>query len=141
VADAVRASIGMIGIFSPYRYNGHYLIDGGAVNPVPANILAEKGANIIIACSVIPPVEKGRAQNLAAANRRGDPSFFGVLGNMMAIMEREIIKTRMNPVDVLIQPRVEIYTSMDYEKAEDFIQLGREAATQELPRLQKLLSN
>jgi hypothetical protein len=60
---------------------------------------------------------------------------------MMAIMEREIVKTRMNPVDVLIRPRVEIYTSMDYDKAEDFIRLGREAAERELPLLQTLLSN
>jgi predicted acylesterase/phospholipase RssA len=60
---------------------------------------------------------------------------------MMAIMEREIVKTRMNPVDVLIRPRVEIYTSMDYDKAEDFIRLGREAAERELPLLQNLLSN
>jgi predicted acylesterase/phospholipase RssA len=56
-------------------------------------------------------------------------------------MEREIIKTRMNPVDILIQPRVETYTSMDYDKAEDFIKLGREAAERELPLLQKLLNN
>jgi hypothetical protein len=60
---------------------------------------------------------------------------------MMAIMEREIIKTRMNPVDVLIQPRVEIYTSMDYDKADNFVQLGREAAELELPNLKNLLNN
>ena len=59
----------------------------------------------------------------------------------MAIMEREIVKTRMSPVDVLIRPRVEIYTSMDYDKAEDFIRLGREATARELPLLQTLLSN
>ena len=64
-----------------------------------------------------------------------------VLSNMMAIMEREIIKTRMNPVDVLIQPRVEVYTSMEYDKAEEFIHLGREAAKHELPNIKKLLSN
>jgi CRP-like cAMP-binding protein len=56
LAEAVRASIGMIGIFSPYQHDGHYLIDGGAVNPVPASILAEKGAHIIIASSVIPSI-------------------------------------------------------------------------------------
>jgi len=139
LADAVRASIGIIGIFSPYRHNGHFLIDGGAVNPVPANVLVEKGADIIIASSVIPPIEKGWLLG-QAADRRKAPSFLSVLGNMMAIMEREIIKTRMNPVDVLIQPRVEIYTSMDYDKANEFVQLGREAAEQELPNLKNLLN-
>jgi hypothetical protein len=30
---------------------------------------------------------------------------------------------------------------MDYDRAEEFMQLGREAAQRELPQLQKLLSN
>lgn len=141
VAQAVRASIGMIGIFSPYQLNGHYLIDGGAVNPVPASVLAEKGANIIIASSVIPSIEEERVRGQVAARRDERTNFLGVLSNMMAIMEREIIRTRMSSVDVLIRPKVEIYTAMDYDKADDFIQLGREAAEQQLPLLQKLLGN
>jgi predicted acylesterase/phospholipase RssA/CRP-like cAMP-binding protein len=140
LAEAVRASIGIIGIFSPYQHNGHFLIDGGAVNPVPANVLVEHGADIIIASSVIPPVEKGWLLGQAVEHQKS-PSFLSVLGNMMAIMEREIIKTRMNPVDVLIQPRVEIYTSMDYDEADNFVRLGREAAEQELPNLKNLLNN
>lgn len=141
VAEAVRASIGMIGIFSPYRLNGHYLIDGGAVNPVPATVLLDKGANIIIASSVIPSLEEERARGRATARRQKNPTFLGVLTSMMGIMEREIIKTRMYPVDVLIRPKVEVYTAMDYDKAEDLIRLGREAAEQEIPLLQKLLSD
>ncbi len=139
LAEAVRASIGIIGIFSPYRRDNHYLIDGGAVNPVPASILAQRGANIIIASSVIPSIEEERVRGQAARRNR-DPNFLGVLTSMMAIMEREIIKTRMNPVDVLIRPRVEVYTSMDYDKAEEFIKIGREATLKALPELQKLLS-
>jgi predicted acylesterase/phospholipase RssA/CRP-like cAMP-binding protein len=141
LAQAVRASIGMIGIFSPYQLNGHYLIDGGAVNPVPASILAEKGANIIIASSVIPSIEEERARGQALANRSERPNFLGVLNSMMAIMEREIVKTRMSPVDVLIKPKVEIFTSMDYDKADGFLRLGREATEQQLPLLKQLLTN
>ena len=141
LAQAVRASIGMIGIFSPYQLNSHYLIDGGAVNPVPASILAEKGANVIIASSVIPSIEEERVRGRAMANRPEHPNFLGVLNSMMAIMEREIVKTRMSPVDILIKPKVEIFTSMDYDKAGDFLRLGQEAAEQQLPVLQQLLKN
>jgi len=141
LAEAVRASIGMIGIFSPYKLNGHFLIDGGAVNPVPASILSEKGANIIIASSVIPSIEEERVRGQAAAAHSHGPNFLGVLTSMMAIMEREIVKTRMSPVDVLIKPKVEVFTAMDYDKAEDFLQLGREAAEKETVLLQKLLAN
>jgi NTE family protein len=127
----------MIGIFSPYQLNGHYLIDGGAVNPVPASILVEKGADFIIASSVIPSIEEERARGQAATRRQEKPSFLGVLSSMMAIMEREIVKTRMSAVDVLIKPKVEILTAMDYDEAEVFLQLGREATEKELPLLQK----
>jgi NTE family protein len=141
LAEAVRASIGMIGIFSPYQLNHHYLIDGGAVNPVPASVLAEKGADIIIASSVIPSIEEERARGRAIAPQQGHPNFLGVLTSMMAIMEREIVKTRMTSVDVLIRPKVEIYTAMDYDKANEFVQLGREATQKELPLLQTRLTN
>ena len=139
VAEAVRGSIGMIGIFSPFRHKGYYLIDGGAVNPVPATVLAERGANIIIASSVIPSIEEERVRGRTAANEEKQPNFLRVLNNMMGIMEREIVKTRMNPVDILIRPKVEVYTAMDYEKAEDFIRLGEEAAQNELALIQKVL--
>ncbi len=141
LAEAVRASIGIIGIFSPYRLRDHYLIDGGTVNPVPASVLAENGANIIIASSVIPSIEEERVRGQAAAHRQKDPNFFGVLSSMMAIMEREIVKTRMTPVDILIRPKVELYTAMDYDKAEEFMKLGVEAAAQQLPRIKEVISN
>lgn len=141
LAEAIRASIGMIGIFAPYQLNDHYLIDGGAVNPVPASVLAENGANIIIASSVIPSIEEERIRGQATRRKQRNPNFLGVLSSMMAIMEREIVKTRMNPVDILIKPKVEIYTSMDYDKADEFLQLGRDAAEKELPVLEKILAN
>lgn len=141
LADAVRASIGMIGIFAPYKIGDHHLIDGGAVNPVPASVLAERGANIIIASSVIPSLEEERARGQVAAQRNQQPNFFGVLSNMMSIMEREIVKTRMAPVDVLIKPKVEIFTAMDYDNADDFLRLGQEAAEQNLPLLKKFFEN
>lgn len=140
LAEAIRASIGMIGVFSPYQLGNHYLIDGGAVNPVPASVLAERGANIIIASSVIPSIEEERARGKASTRYGKNPNFLGVLSNMMSIMEREIVKTRMTPVDVLIRPKVEIFTAMDYDEAESFLELGREAATQNLPLLEKILA-
>jgi len=60
--------------------------------------------------------------------------------NMMGIMEREIIKTKMMPMDVVINPRVGIYSSMEYDKAAEFIRLGEEAAQEEIGRIKELIS-
>lgn len=50
VGRAVRASIGMPGIFSPMRHDEHgWLVDGGLVNPVPVSLARALGADIVIA--------------------------------------------------------------------------------------------
>ena len=50
--DAVRASISIPGIFTPVKYQDYYLVDGGLVNPVPANVAQMMGADIIIAVNL-----------------------------------------------------------------------------------------
>lgn len=51
VGPAVRASIGVPGVFSPARdeARGCWLLDGGLVNPVPVSLARALGAEIIIA--------------------------------------------------------------------------------------------
>lgn len=50
VGHAVRASIGMPGIFSPMRHEAHgWLVDGGLVNPVPVSLARALGADLVIA--------------------------------------------------------------------------------------------
>jgi len=137
VADAVRASTSIIGIISPHQYNGQYLVDGGAVNPLPASVLAEKGADVIIASRTIPTLEGEREGAKTSRRWKGLNNLWGVISNYQSIMEREIIKTRLSPVDVLIHPRVEVYTATDYQHAADFIRLGEKAAEQVLGEIKQ----
>jgi NTE family protein len=127
VADAVRASTSIIGFVAPHEYAGRYLVDGGAVNPLPASVLAEKGADVIIGSRAIPTLEGEREGARTGRRWKGVDNILGVLSNYQSIMEREIIRTRLSPVDVLINPHVEVYTAMDYQQAVDFIRLGEEA--------------
>jgi NTE family protein len=139
VAEAVRASLSVIGVFSPAFVQGRYLIDGGAVNPVPTDILAQKDADIIIASSVISSLEE-QAHYRRARKGEASPNFLGVVMNMMGIIEREIIKTKMMPVDVVINPRVGIYSFIEFDKAKGLIRLGEEAAQEEIGRIKELIS-
>lgn len=138
VAPAVRASISMIGVFAPAQVGDRLLVDGGAINPLPASVLAQRDANIIIGSSVIAGFET-EAQRKGTAEGRG-LNFFHVVTRQMALMEREIIRRRMDPVSVLIQPRIEAYTTMDYDKADELIRVGEEAAREALPQIQALLA-
>jgi NTE family protein len=49
VSDAVRASIALPGLFTPARYEGRWLVDGGLVNPVPVSLCRAMGADWVIA--------------------------------------------------------------------------------------------
>lgn len=50
VGRAVRASIGMPGVFSPTLHDEHgWLVDGGLVNPIPVSLARALGADIVIA--------------------------------------------------------------------------------------------
>ena len=49
VADAVRASVAIPGVFTPFKFKDRVLVDGGIVNPVPVNVVREMGAEVVIA--------------------------------------------------------------------------------------------
>jgi len=49
IIDAVRASISVPGIFTPFKKNGKILVDGGLVNAVPVSVVRNMGADFVIA--------------------------------------------------------------------------------------------
>jgi NTE family protein len=138
VAEAARASMSVIGVFEPAAVAGRFLIDGGSVNPVPTQLLADKGMSIIIASNVIPSLED-RIHRRELKREGKMPNVIGILMGAMEIMESEIIKTRMGPVDVLIQPDIARYGTLEYDKVNEMIQRGEEAAQVQLPAIRQLL--
>jgi len=50
--DAIRASIGIPGIFTPVLLDGHHLVDGGLVNPLPVSVCRSMGADFVIAVDI-----------------------------------------------------------------------------------------
>ena len=49
VVEAMRASLSLPGVFKPKRVNGHWLVDGALVNPVPVSVCRALGAQMVIA--------------------------------------------------------------------------------------------
>lgn len=52
VMQAVRASIGLPGVFTPIAHQGHWLVDGGLSNPVPVSLCRAMGADLVIAVNL-----------------------------------------------------------------------------------------
>jgi NTE family protein len=52
LADAMRASYAMPGIFKPVSIDGRWLFDGALVNPIPVSVCRALGARYVIAVNV-----------------------------------------------------------------------------------------
>ncbi|MFC1589798.1 patatin-like phospholipase RssA [Pseudomonadota bacterium] len=50
--DAVRASVALPGLFTPFKHNDRWLVDGGLVDPVPISLCRAMGADVVIAVSL-----------------------------------------------------------------------------------------
>ena len=53
VADAIRASYALPGIFEPVKINGRWLFDGALVNPIPVTLCRALGADVVIAVNLV----------------------------------------------------------------------------------------
>ncbi len=67
--DAVRASISVPGIFSPVRWKGRILVDGGLVNPVPVSAVRALGADIVIAVDLNHQIVAAKARQSRRTRR------------------------------------------------------------------------
>ncbi len=93
VIEAVRASISIPGVFTPVRRDGMLLVDGGLVNPVPADVVRGMGADYVIAVDLnyglIGPGGAVRAASspaTVAAESAGRGSLGGAVGPLAAPM-------------------------------------------------------
>ncbi len=65
--EAVRASSGLPGLFTPTWHDGRWLIDGGVINPVPVSLCRALGAEVVIA------VDLSRSVTRPAMRAHSDP--------------------------------------------------------------------
>lgn len=138
IADAVRATISSVPLFAPAHVNGQWLIDGAAVNPVPASVLRDE-VDIIIASSVIVSLEE--RQHRRSIRLTGKlPNALQLMIGKEEIMEAGIVRDKMGHVDALIQPDVTILNGLDFDRTAEFIEAGIAAAEQMLPAINHALS-
>jgi len=136
LADAIRASVSIPVLPEPWEYEGHFLVDGGLVNPLPANVLRSRGADIIIASSVVQPL-----RDSYSGSRDKIPNVLQTISNIFSAMESEIIKKQLPQIDVLIHHNVAAKHTFDFDQAETLIHAGEEAARQMLPVIQKIIED
>ncbi|EIT84910.1 patatin [Fictibacillus macauensis ZFHKF-1] len=121
IADAVRASISIPGIFVPEKVDGRLLVDGGVIERVPAAVVREMGADIVIAVDI----SHFKAQPMMT-------SILDVIVQSIDIMQREIVKYHEISADVMIRPMVEQYSSTAFKNVNEIIAIGEEAGKRQI---------
>ncbi|MDR2239107.1 MAG: patatin-like phospholipase RssA [Zoogloeaceae bacterium] len=151
VAQAVRASIAIPGLFTPVAYENGYLVDGGLVNPIPVSLCRALGADVVIAVDLCADVvgsalkqpvieeesEAGWTRRILArfgkTPAEGEtarlPSLVSVVATGIHIMQVRIARSRLagEPADVLIAPRLARIGPLDYHRGVEAIAEGRAA--------------
>jgi NTE family protein len=169
LADAIRASYALPGIFSPVKVAGRWLIDGAVVNPIPVSPARALGARVVIAVNLNadafgrgtviqeqnaelepePTAETPKGSGLRWLLRREvlrDPTRPRGIGTVMLdafnITQDRIARSRLagDPPDLMISPRLGGIGLFEFHRAEEAIRLGAEATERALGDLSETVA-
>lgn len=128
IADAVRASISIPGVFVPEKLNGRLLVDGGVVDRVPVSVVKKMGADLVIA------VDVSRVKTNAEIT-----TIYDVIMQSLDIMQMELMENRQIASDVMIRPRAEMYSSRAFTNIDELILLGEEEARKQINQIKQTI--
>lgn len=153
--NAIRASISIPAFFSPVKYNGGVLVDGGVINPIPLNRVKRTQGDILVAINVsgrdchdlhelkrvaisrrdqkksllptIPDVSALIKQQIKEEKEHPDRNYFSLLSKSFSLMIQQngALSLQLTPPDILIDIPMNKYGSFDYDKAEAISKMGR----------------
>ncbi|HSL88168.1 MAG TPA: patatin-like phospholipase family protein [Ignavibacteriaceae bacterium] len=129
---AIKASYSLPGLFTPIKINNKVLIDGGAVNPLPYDLLIGK-CDITIAIDVTALKSK--------TDREIPPTFDSVFTTYQT-MQNSIIKERLKfqKPDIYIKPEIYDVRVFDFIKADSILDQAKSAKKDLKIKLEKALS-
>ena len=132
LSTAIRASCSIPAIFSPIKHDGKVLIDGGAVNPLPFDLLKDF-CDITIAIDVTS-FQPGTIPEL--------PSTFDSVFTTYQIMQHSIIKEKLKfaKPDIYIKPKISDVRVFDFAKADSIFEQAKPAKKELKKQLEKFLT-
>jgi NTE family protein len=119
LADAVRASVSIPGVYPPAEMDGHVYVDGALLENLPTGTLQnELHPDVILAVSIpLAPMEKPDSASILGVLQRS----FSVASWGNELLSRKLAQ-------VVIQPDVAGFTSGDYMKVKDLEERGYASA-------------
>ena len=126
--EAVRASGSFPGLLSPVRINNRILVDGGLVNNFPVDELKAKGVDVIIGIDVQGKLLK----------RKELTSLSLILMQIAGFQVYKNIDKKAKKTNVYIKPDVSKFNNFSFDKVDELILVGEEAARNQINELKEI---
>ncbi|MFC1600370.1 patatin-like phospholipase family protein, partial [Patescibacteria group bacterium] len=161
--NAIKASASIPIVFPPTFYEDRYLIDGGVLNNVPLSCLREQNPDVLLGVKLVNFTSKQYISGMVFAKyhqqkyknlfkkmnflkhfvhkRQQDLQLLaGIALRALDIASKDSTDIRIAQArpDLLIEPQVECGL-LEFEKAEQAIEQGRESMEAALPKLKEIL--
>jgi NTE family protein len=146
LADAVRATMSVPGVFEPVEIGGYKLLDGGVLDNVPVGVARSLGAEKIIAVDVLPNFrlnEPGQDPVVPPLKTRKVPKAYRQLWHVELVMIAALTEFRLkeSAPEVIIRPDlpVDMDLLLSFDRPQEAIECGVQAAEAALPQIRALL--
>ena len=115
---ALRATMAIPAVFTPVGLNEQLLVDGGALNNVPADVVKGMGADVAIAVNVSSSTDESPPPT----------TLFAILGQTLDSMMTSGTRAALKSADLIIVPDLKGLTGNDWRRADDLAAQGYKAA-------------
>jgi NTE family protein len=132
LAEAMRASMSIPGLFRPMKIGDKILVDGGIANQVPVDVVHAMGADIVIAVDVGTPL-------LVVDDSASILTYADQLSSFLTVSNTKRTIEALGPRDILVQPDMgDLVRTADFTKSADALRIGNEAMATLGPKLAPL---
>lgn len=140
--QGIIESINLPVISIPIMRQGQALVDGGIINNIPADVLAAKGCNFVIAVSVTAKMEMEFAKNRPETpkEKMKAPSTLQTILRTYFVQNASVNSYGVQPADIVIEPDVTQFELTDFVKTDQLAAIGESTATESLPEIRRALA-
>jgi NTE family protein len=118
LATALRATMAIPGVFTPVADGDRLLVDGGTINNIPADVVRQAQADVVIAVNVAPDYDESELAT----------DLFAVLASALDTMITANTRRALETADLVIDPDLKGFYSLDWRKSDELIDRGYKAA-------------
>lgn len=127
LTKAVQASMSIPGFLPPVKYDGHLLVDGAVLSPVPVAPCRTLGVDVVIAVEVGQRLDQDGEMD----------SVIDIVFRASAITARQYTEFLLRDAEVVIRPEVGDIHWSEFSKMPIILSAGERAAKKALPEIRR----